>query len=101
MIAGSRQGIGRALAEHYVGGGHTVFGLSRSPSDLVHERYHHICADDGKMVRQAFAYISDSGIPVDVLVYCAGVKTTSYMLLTREEDGAAIMRTGLLGAFLV
>ena len=103
MIAGSRQGIGRALAEHYVGRGHTVFGLSRRPSDLVHERYHHICADvtDGKMVHQAFARISESGLPIDVLVYCAGVKTSSYVLLTREEDAATMLRTSLLGAFLV
>ncbi len=103
MIAGSRQGIGRALAEHYVGRGHPVFGLSRSPSDLVHERYHHICTDvtDGTMVHQAFARIADSGVSVDVLVYCAGVKTGSYVLLTREEDATAMIQTGLLGAFLV
>jgi 3-oxoacyl-[acyl-carrier protein] reductase len=54
VIAGSRQGLGRALAEYYVGRGHRVFGLSRGPSDFVHERYRHICADvtQKDMVRQ-------------------------------------------------
>lgn len=103
MIAGSRQGLGRALAEHYTGHGNTVFGLSRRESDLVQERYHHICTDvtDEAMVQQAFVRISDIGRPLDILIYSVGLKITAYALLTSPSQAADMLRANLLGAFLI
>jgi 3-oxoacyl-[acyl-carrier protein] reductase len=103
VIAGSRQGLGRALVECYVGRGHRVFGLSRGPSDFAHERYRHICADvtQEDMVRQAFAEIADSGAAIDALIYSAGLKINSYAMLTPAHQAAAMLQTNLLGAFLV
>lgn len=103
LIAGSRLGLGRALAGHYVERGHTVIGLSRGASDLVHERYRHICVDvtEEEMLQPAFAEISDAGLAVDVAVYCAGLKFAGYALLTSASQAADMLRTNLLGAFLV
>ena len=103
LIAGSRQGLGRALAEHYTCRGDTVFGLSRSESDLAHERYHHICTDvtEEAKVQQAFAQISATARPLDSLIYSVGLKITAHALLTGPTQAADMLRTNLLGAFLV
>ena len=102
LVAGSRQGLGRALAEHYAKTGHTVFGLSRGESDLVHERYHHICADVTKedMVKEAIARIADAG-SLDVLIYSAAVLSLGYALLLPTTQVENMLRTNLLGGFLV
>jgi 3-oxoacyl-[acyl-carrier protein] reductase len=102
LIAGSRQGVGRALAEHYAGNGHTVFGLSRGDSDLVHPHYQHLRADvtDEETLKPAFARIADTG-PLHVLIYSAAVVRPGYALLIRSSQAEEMMRTNLLGAFLV
>jgi 3-oxoacyl-[acyl-carrier protein] reductase len=102
LIAGSRQGLGRALAEHYAKSGHNVFGLSRNESDLIHPRYRHICADVARedTLKQAFICIGDAG-SLDVLIYSAGISAPGYALLTRGAQAEEVFRTNLLGAFLV
>ncbi len=102
LIAGTRQGVGRALAEHYAKAGHPVFGLSRGESDLVHERYCHIRADVTKedTLKSAFAQIADAG-PLHVLIYCSAVASPGYALLIRTSQAQEVLRTNLFGAFLV
>lgn len=41
LITGTRKGIGRHLAEHYLTRGHRVIGCSRQASDLDHPGYEH------------------------------------------------------------
>jgi 3-oxoacyl-[acyl-carrier protein] reductase len=102
LIAGSRQGVGRALAEHYSHTGHTVFGLSRNSSDLVHDRYHHVCADVTKedSLKPAFEQVAKSG-SLDVLIYSAAVYTPAHSLLLSGSKAEEMLRSNLLGAFLV
>jgi 3-oxoacyl-[acyl-carrier protein] reductase len=100
LIAGSSHGIGRALAHHYAENGHFVAGFSRGSSDLIHERYRHFCADvaDAGQVQQAFSQLT--GIPPDVLIYCAATKSNNYALLMSVEDAEQMLRTSILGAFI-
>ena len=102
LIAGSRQGVGRALAEHYSRAGHTVFGLSRNPSELVHDQYRHICADVTKdeSLKPAFEQVAQLG-SLDVLIYSAAVYTPAHSLLLSSSKAEEMLRTNLLGAFLV
>jgi len=57
MITGTRKGIGRHLAQHYLARGHRVVGCSRQPSDLEHANYQHFLADvcDEWAVQEIFA----------------------------------------------
>ena len=102
LIAGSRQGVGRALAEHYSAAGHIVFGISRDDSDFVHERYRHIRADVTReeTLKPAFASIAEAG-PLDVMIYSAAVYTPGHSLLVSGSKLEDMLRTNLLGAFLV
>jgi 3-oxoacyl-[acyl-carrier protein] reductase len=95
--------LGRALAEHYAERGHSVFGLSRRDSDLVHPRYQHIRADvtQEDSVQEAFAKIQVSASSLDVLIFCAGLKTSNYALLTTYSQAVDMLHTNLLGPFLV
>jgi 3-oxoacyl-[acyl-carrier protein] reductase len=90
------------LAEHYANDGHQVFGLSRGESDFVHERYRHIRADvtEEDTLKSAFAEIADAG-PLEVLIYSAAVNSPGLALLVRGSQVEDMLRTNLLGAFLV
>lgn len=44
LITGTTQGIGRAIAEHFLQKGHIVWGIDRQEESIFHERYtHYIC----------------------------------------------------------
>jgi 3-oxoacyl-[acyl-carrier protein] reductase len=103
IIAGSRLGIGRALAENYAERGHDVIGLSRGQTDFVHEHYRHFTCDvgDEARVHRTFAEITTSGLAPDVVVYAAGIKVGNYAMLTGCSPAETMLRTNLLGAFLV
>ena len=90
------------MAEHYANGGHTVYGLSRGDSDLVHDRYHHLRADvtQDETLKPAFAKIAESG-SLSVLIYSAAVNYPAHSLLARTAHIEEMLRTNVLGAFLV
>lgn len=102
LIAGSRQGVGRALAEHYARRGRSVIGLSRGESNFAHERYRHFCCDVTKdeSLKSAFEQIAKSG-PLGVMIYSAAIYTPGHSLLLSGAKADEMLRTNLLGAFLV
>ena len=72
LVTGTSGGIGSAIAEMFIGGGHDVIGMDINPPVLEHPNYTHIMHD-----------ICDEDYPeingIEVLVNCAGVQTmTSY-----------------------
>lgn len=102
LIAGSRQGVGRALAEHYARSGHNVLGISRNASDFIHERYQHICGDvtSEESLKAAFQEIGQAA-SLQVLIYSAALYTPAHTLLLSGSKAEEMLRTNLLGAFLV
>lgn len=98
LITGTRKGVGRALAEHYLQHGWTVVGCSRQPTDLHHHRYvHHIVdianeADVGRMF---------TGVKcLDVLINNAGIASMNHMLLTPAFKVKDILDVNVTGTFL-
>ena len=45
LITGTTQGIGRAIATHFLQKGHIVWGIDRQEASISHERYTHYTCD--------------------------------------------------------
>jgi 3-oxoacyl-[acyl-carrier protein] reductase len=102
LITGTRKGIGRHLAEHYLGLGHRVIGCSRQPADLDHANYRHVTTDvcDEAGVKALFAQLRKQHGRLDNLVNNAGIASMNHSLLTPVETVRRVMDTNLTGAFL-
>ncbi|HSD74325.1 MAG TPA: SDR family oxidoreductase [Steroidobacteraceae bacterium] len=102
LITGTRKGIGRHLAEHYLGQGHQVVGCSREASDLMHARYRHVTTDvvDEEAVKKLFASLRRDFGRLDHLINNAGIASMNHSLLTPLDTVRRVMDTNFTGAFL-
>jgi len=102
LITGSRKGIGRALACHYLGSGYRVAGCSRQPTDLEADSYMHGQVDvrDEAAVRQFLAEVRDRWGGVRVLINNAGVAAMNHALLTPLATVRNVLETNVVGTFL-
>lgn len=102
LVTGTRKGLGRFIAEHYLAQGHVVVGCSRDASDLAAEGYHHFLADvaDERAVKPIFAFIRRELGRLDHLINNAGIASMNHTLLTPLSTVDAIFDTNLKGTFL-
>ena len=68
LITGTSQGIGKAIARHFLDNGHDVVGIDRQEASIVEDRYTHIKAD----IRDVDSLPEIDG--VEVLVNNAGTQ---------------------------
>ena len=102
LITGTRKGIGKYLANYYLGQGHMVIGCSREPLDRTTENYRHFIADvsDELQVRQIFDFISSEHGRLDNLINNAGIASMNHSLLTSVSMFKKVLETNTLGAFI-
>lgn len=103
LITGTRTGIGRSLAEHFVQAGAWVEGCSRSEPDWSLERYTHHCLDvsDEAAVKAMFRDIQKRHGRLDILINNAGIASMNHILLTPLSTLERIIDTNLFGTFLM
>lgn len=102
LITGTRKGIGRYLAEHYVRQGHHVIGCSRSLADWSLEGYTHyeIDVSDEASVKRLFSELRRTHGRIDNLVNNAGVAAMNHALLTPVSTVQRVLETNVVGTFL-
>lgn len=103
LITGTRKGIGRNLAEHYLEMGHIVVGCSRGANDLEYPNYHHFEIDvaDEKGVKSIFKFIrKELDGQLDNLINNAGTASMNHALLTPDSVVDKLMNTNYKGTFL-
>ena len=103
LVSGARRGIGRHLAECYLRRGWAVAGCSRHASDLADPEYIDFAldvADEGAVVSMLGAVAQRFG-RLDYLVNCAGVASMNHALLTPAAAVEAMLRTNVLGTFVL
>ena len=102
VVTGSRKGIGRHLAEHFVARGYRVVGCSRQPADWSLDGYTHCLADvtEEAQVVALFADVRRHHGTPSVLVNNAGVASMNHVLLTPGSSVDRILRTNVLGTVL-
>lgn len=99
LISGSRKGIGRYLAEHYLEQGAVVLGCSRSPSDLLHPRYTHFSLDIAEEIdiNRMMAEIMSRHKKLDVLINNAAIGSYNHSLLTPGSTVNKVFATNVFG----
>jgi 3-oxoacyl-[acyl-carrier protein] reductase len=102
LVTGSRKGIGRHLAEHYLDLGHRVIGCSRGPAGWERTGYTHHQVDITAEadVKRLFASIRKEHGTLHNLINNAGVASMNHSLLTPGSTVEKVMQTNLLGTFL-
>jgi 3-oxoacyl-[acyl-carrier protein] reductase len=102
LITGTRKGIGKYLAEHYVAQGHIVVGCSRSDVDWQLDGYHHFLADviDEQAVKALFKNIRLKFGVLDNLINNAGIASMNHLMLTPLSTVNNIFNTNVVGTFL-
>ena len=102
MITGTRKGIGKFLAEHYLQQGHQVIGCSRTAPDWQHENYTHFLLDvtDENATRQMFADVRRRFGGIDNLINNAGIAAMNHSLLTPIATVKQVLETNVVGTFL-
>ena len=102
LITGTRKGIGRHLAHHYVRQGFQVIGCSRKPADYRLDGYTHVCLDicDEPAVKKTFGQLRKDHGRLDVLINNAGIASMNHFLLTPMSTVEKILRTNVAGTFL-
>jgi 3-oxoacyl-[acyl-carrier protein] reductase len=103
VISGTRKGIGRFLAEHYVRLGHRVIGCSRGEIDWTLDGYAHYIADvaDERAVKKLFADVRQRYGRLDHLINNAGIASMNHCLLTPLSTVHNILNTNVVGTFLL
>lgn len=102
VITGTRKGIGRYLAEHYLEKGMIVCGCSRGESDLQHDNYQHFCLDvaDEKAVKKMVSSIAKKHKKIDYLINNAGIASMNHSFLTPLSVMEKVFKTNVFGSFL-
>jgi 3-oxoacyl-[acyl-carrier protein] reductase len=102
VITGTRKGIGKYLAEHYVGRGHHVIGCSRREPEWSLEGYEHVTADvaDEGPVKRLFAGVRKRHGRLDHLINNAGIAAMNHSLLTPLSTVHDVLNTNVVGTFL-
>lgn len=104
VITGSSRGIGRGLAQQFLGRGYIVAGCARGPSTIDDARYAHTQLDvsDESAVRTWVRSLRSTYGRIDVLVCNAGAaKAASLVTMTDGRLLDEIVRSNLYGTFFV
>lgn len=103
LITGTRKGIGKALAEHYLSKDFIVAGCSRGNSAIDHKNYTHYSLDisDEKAVVRMCRDVEKKHKKIDVLLNNAGVASMNHLLLTPLKSVEQIFKTNFFGTFLL
>ncbi len=113
IVTGASRGIGRAIAEDFVGRGINVALFSRSVPDRFDElsdqarRVGVVCLHrtvdvaDAESVRRAVEGVYGEFERIDILVNNAGITRDTLLLRMKDEDWDAVINTNLKGTFLM
>jgi 3-oxoacyl-[acyl-carrier protein] reductase len=101
LITGGNRGIGRAIAEEFIGQGHRVAVTARSGEGPVGSLTVRADVTDTDEVDAAFAAVEAELGPVEVVVANAGITRDTLLMRMSDDDFDAVVDTNLGGAFRV
>tara|TARA_Y100001958_G_C21145469_1_gene482960 strand:- start:22 stop:723 length:702 start_codon:yes stop_codon:yes gene_type:complete len=102
LITGTSKGIGKYLAEYYLGLGFFVIGCSRSPGTISDKNYKHFCLDisNEQDVKNMFFFVRKELKCLDILINNAGVASMNHSLLTPVSTIKKLFYINVLGTYI-
>ena len=102
LITGTREGIGKYLAEYYLDRGWTVIGCSRREGSIEHAHYKHFGLDvaDEKAVIHMVRSVRKEFGKIDVLLNNAGAASMNHIVITPYKTAIEMIETNYYGTFL-
>ncbi|BBP43090.1 SDR family NAD(P)-dependent oxidoreductase [Thiosulfativibrio zosterae] len=102
LITGTRKGLGKKLAEHYLTQGHWVAGCSRGKSTIEHQNYLHFELDvaDEKAVISMVRQVKKKVGSIDFLLNNAGMAAMNHIFTTPYQHAHSLFKTNFFGTFL-
>jgi 3-oxoacyl-[acyl-carrier protein] reductase len=101
LVTGGNRGIGRAIAEEFVAGGHRVAVTARSGEGPIGSLTVRADVTDSEQVDSAFSAVEAELGPVEVVVANAGITRDTLLLRMSDDDFDTVVDTNLGGAFRV
>lgn len=103
LVTGSRRGVGKLIADHFLEQGASVVGFAKGTSTIEHAAYHHVQVDlaDAVAIGPAFASLRQSATTIDIVVNNAAVLTSQYAMIMPPGAAQAMVNVNLLAPFLV
>ena len=102
VITGTRKGIGKEIADHYLAEGWQVVGCSRGEGSIEHDHYQHFALDvseEDAVITMARTIKASHG-KVNALLNNAGIASMNHALLTPASTVNRILQTNVVGTFL-
>lgn len=103
LISGTRKGIGRELAEHFLSRSFSVAGCSRKDATIEHDNYTHYNLDvsDEKAVVHMVRETARKYGRIDILINNAGAASMNHLTLTPGSTAVKLFGTNSIGTFLL
>lgn len=101
LITGGNRGIGRSIAEGFVGAGYRVAVTARSGQGPEGTLTVRADVTDAASLDAAFTEVEEKLGPVEIVVANAGITRDTLLLRMSEDDFADVVDTNLTGAFRV
>jgi 3-oxoacyl-[acyl-carrier protein] reductase len=101
LITGTRKGIGKEMAEHFLQSGWSVAGCSRGEPTIQHDHYKHFLLDarDEKRVVEMVRAVSSQCGAIDALLNNAGLASMNHILTTPGKTLHSLFETNVFGSF--
>jgi 3-oxoacyl-[acyl-carrier protein] reductase len=101
LITGVSKGIGKAISLEALSQGYNVVGLSRSASNIQHEKFREFQVDitNYNELRKVFNKIDSEEISISVLINNAGIASMNHFLLMSAITAENIFKTNFFGVF--
>jgi 3-oxoacyl-[acyl-carrier protein] reductase len=104
LVTGSRRGVGKAIAEHFLNeGAEKVIGFGRGAGSIEHQNYHHFEVDVGsaESIIKGFAALRQVTDSIQIVVNNAAVLTSQLSVVLSPTDAQSMINVNLLGPFMV
>ena len=103
VVTGSRRGVGRLIAEHFLQHGASVVGFALGTSTIEHSNYFHFQVDvgDPEAVQKGFSRVKKITDSVQIVVNNAAVLSSQYAMIMSPAAAQGMLNTNLMGAFMV